>query len=88
MCGERGAGDGEPLLVPAAAARAPLQPAKLAVWRLHAEQVCQKGPVRLSTTCRLSFVSISLAYHQQRQKHCMRTAECEVCDGKDVTAKM
>jgi hypothetical protein len=38
-CGERGAGDGELLLVPAAAAQAPLQPAKLAVWRLHAEQV-------------------------------------------------
>ncbi len=30
---------GPPLLVPAAATQAPLQPAKLAVWRLHAEQV-------------------------------------------------
>ena len=27
------------LLVPAAAVQAPLQPAKMAVWRLHAEQV-------------------------------------------------
>ncbi len=37
---------GPPLLVPAAATQAPLQPAKLAVWRLHAEQVREGALVR------------------------------------------